>query len=386
MNPMFVDNLLRAIQGVVGNEPLGLHEPRFEGNELKYLEECIKTTYVSSVGKFVDQFEYELTRTTGAKYAVALVNGTCALHLALKLAGVGLGDEVLVPSLTFSATANAVVHANATPHFVESESITFGIDSEKLRDYLRNNTSRVGCATVNIKSGKIIKAIVPMHVFGHPSNLEEIAKVCEEFSLIMVEDAAESLGSLYQGKHTGTYGLMGVLSFNGNKTITTGGGGAILTDSLDLAKKAKHISSTAKIAHDWKFLHDDIGYNFRMPNINAAIGCAQLEKLPTLLQSKRKLFEKYRDALSNISEVTLIKEPSYARSNYWLQTILLDQSAAIYTQDILISSNKSGLATRPIWEPLHKLPHFANCPRMNVEVAENLSTRIINIPSSSYLV
>jgi perosamine synthetase len=385
MDPLFVDNLLGAIQLVVGKNPLGLHEPRFDGNELRYLEECIKSTYVSSVGKFVDQFEEELTRATGAQHAVAIVNGTCALHLALKLAGIGLDDEVLVPALTFSATANAVVHANATPHFIESESTTFGVDAEKLREYLRVNTTRVHSASVNINSGRVIKAIIPMHVFGHPSNLKKIIEVCEEFSLIMIEDAAESLGSFYHGKHTGTYGLMGILSFNGNKTITTGGGGAILTNSLELAQQAKHLSTTAKIPHGWKFMHDEIGYNYRMPNINAAIGCAQLEKLPNLLESKRKLFERYRDALVNISEITLIKEPAYAKSNYWLQTILLSESAAMYMEDILARSNASGLATRPIWEPLHKLPHFANFPRMNLEVAENLSTRIINIPSSSYL-
>jgi aminotransferase in exopolysaccharide biosynthesis len=276
---------------VIGPAPVALHEPYFEGNELEYLKECIDSTYVSSIGKFVDRFEYELANFTGAKYAVSTVNGTSALQIALLLAGVQNGDEVLMPALTFVATANAAVYCNANPHFVDSEESTFGIDAGKLNEYLLANSELKAGLCVNKNTGRIIRALVPMHAFGHPSNLSDLVQVARDFRLVLVEDAAESLGSYYKGQHTGTFGLLGTLSFNGNKTITTGGGGAVLTNSAELAKQAKHLTTTAKISHEWEYRHDQVGYNYRMPNLNAALGCAQIEQLPNKLAVKRKLFE-----------------------------------------------------------------------------------------------
>ena len=272
----FVNQVVDAIRRVAGTKPVGLHEPTFDGNEWKYLKECLDSSYVSSVGKFVDQFEENLAEYTGAKYAISVVNGTSALHIALKLAGVQPGDEVLVPALTFIATANAVSYCGATPHFVDSEEHTLGIDASKLRSYLNLIVDVEFNQSINKVTGKVIRAIVPMHTFGHPSDLDALLSISNDFNIVLVEDAAESLGSYYKGQHTGTFGLLSATSFNGNKTITTGGGGAILTNDEWLAKRAKHLTTTAKKAHQWEYDHDEIGYNYRMPNINAALGCAQL--------------------------------------------------------------------------------------------------------------
>ena len=307
------ENIVDAIRGVVGTGSVPLHEPGFEGNEWLYLKECLDSTYVSSVGKFVDQFEFELAKFTGAKYAVSVVNGTAALHIALKLAGVQANDEVLIPALTFVATANAVVHCNATPHFVDSEESTLGIDGTKLREYLLGNTSQISGQCVNNKTGRVIRALVAMHTFGHPSNLDALLSIAHDFNITLLEDAAESLGSYFRGQHTGTFGLLGTLSFNGNKTITTGGGGAILTNNSDLARHAKHLTTTAKLSHAWEFRHDEVAYNYRMPNLNAALGCAQLEQLPSKLEAKRKLFKKYQRAFDNVQGVSLFAEPRIAK-------------------------------------------------------------------------
>ena len=289
-----------AIRDVVGPGKVALHEPSFEGNEWLYLKECLDSTFVSSVGKFVDRFEAELQSYTGAKYAISVVNGTAALQIAFKLAGVQADDEVLVPTLTFVATVNAVTYCNAIPHFVDSEEATLGIDTLKLRDYLQRNTSQHSGKCINNHTGRVIRALVPMHTFGHPSDIEGLLAIANDFNIALVEDSAESLGSFYSGQHTGTFGLLGTLSFNGNKTITTGGGGAILTNNEALARHAKHLTTTAKISHAWEFRHDAIGYNYRMPNINAALGCAQLEKLPAKLASKRELFKKYKGAFAHV--------------------------------------------------------------------------------------
>ena len=377
--------IVDAIQQVIGLGPHALHEPWFAGNEWNYLKECIDSTYVSSVGKFVDRFEIDLATYTGSKYAVAVVNGTSALHIALQLAGVQSGEEVLIPALTFVATANAVSYCRAIPHFVESEERTLGIDANALRDYLLLISERTNGLCINRITGRIIRAVVPVHVLGHPINIDELLSVAYDFNLTIVEDAAESLGSTYHGMHTGTFGLLSTLSFNGNKTVTTGGGGAILTNNHDIARKAKHLTTTAKIPHRWDFVHDEIAYNYRMPNLNAALGCAQLERLPDLLSAKRRLFERYREGFIHIPNIQILSEPEGCCSNYWLQALLLDEKVLSQRDDILTATNDVGLMTRPLWTLIHKLVPYKTCPKMDLVVAESLERRVINLPSSSHL-
>jgi|TARA_B110000971_G_scaffold216670_1_gene252082 perosamine synthetase len=379
------EDVVVALRAVVGSKRVPLHEPSFTGNEWLYLKECLDSTFVSSAGKFVDRFEIELAAFTGAKHAVAVVNGTAALHIALKLAGVKADDEVLIPSLTFVATANAVTYCGAMPHFVDSDEYTLGVDAAKLRDYLISQTEQRSGLCVNRSTGQIIRAFVPMHTFGHPVDLDGLLAIAHDFNIVLIEDAAESLGSYYHGGHTGTYGLMGTLSFNGNKTITTGGGGAILTNNSKLASYAKHLTSTAKLPHAWEYCHDEIGYNYRMPSINAALGCAQLEQLPAMLIAKRKLFQHYQAAFSAISGLKLIMEPNQCKSNYWLQTLLLGKEQASQRDIILQATNDAGFMTRPAWVLMHKLKPFSGCAYMDLECAESLARRLINIPSSPCL-
>ena len=378
--------LVSAVRSVIGEQPAALHEPTFRGRETEYLNECISTGFVSSVGKFVDRFESELASITGSKYAVATVNGTAALHVALKIVGVEAGDEVLVPAMTFAASANAVVYCGAIPHFIDSESATLGVDVPKLREYLVDATRQIQGRCVNKQSGRVIKAIVPVHTFGHPIAIEDLKILATEFNIVMVEDAAESVGSLYKGKHTGTFGSVGIVSFNGNKIITTGGGGAILTDDKSLASLAKHLTTTAKVNHAWEYRHDQVGYNYRMPNINAALGCAQMENLESFVEAKRKLFSFYQVAFAPISEVTLFAEPKNCRSNYWLQALLLNENSLHLRDGILQEINSVGLMSRPVWTLLNKLKHFSDMPRMNLDGAIHLEKRIVNIPSSPSLV
>ena len=376
--------IVEAIRSVVGSEPAGLHEPDFSGNEWIYVKECLDSTFVSSVGKFVDRFESDIANFTGAGHAVALVNGTAALHVALLLAGVQQGDEVLIPTLTFVATANAVTYCGGTPHFVDSETTTLGIDTRKLREYLSEYTEQRSNQCVNKTTGKVIRSIIPMHTFGHPVDIEGILAIAHDFNLTIIEDAAESLGSYYDGQHTGTFGLFGVFSFNGNKIITSGGGGIILTNNKELAAKAKHITTTAKLPHAWEYRHDEIGYNYRMPNINAALGCAQLEQLPLILKRKRDLFKKYKKAFAGISGINLINEASQSRSNFWLQTLLLEED---YSEDlnlILHETNQAGIMTRPSWVLMNELLPYNDCPHMNLDIAKSLSKRLLNIPSNIY--
>jgi perosamine synthetase len=375
-----------AIKNVAGSAPVGLHEPYFKGNEKKYLNECIDSTFVSSVGKFVDRFEAELASYTGAKYAVAVVNGTAALHVSLLLAGVQQGDEVLIPALTFIATANAVSYCEAQPHFVESEITTLGMDPEALRIYLNSISEIRNERCVNLKTGNVIRAIVPMHTFGHPVDIEGLLGVAKDFHLVLIEDAAESLGSTVNGRHTGTFGTMGTLSFNGNKSITTGGGGAILTDDPEIAKKAKHISTTAKISHRWEYEHDEIGYNYRLPNLNAALGCAQLEQLPSFINAKRRLYERYKEEFTKVPNTKIIAEPKNCRSNYWLQTLLLDESIESERNAILTATNDAGFMTRPVWKLINQLKPYQNCQSMKLPIAESLSRRLINLPSSPQII
>ncbi len=378
-----VNQVIDAIQSVVGSGPMALHEPRFNGNEWKYLKECLDSTFVSSVGEFVDRFESDLATYTGAKHVVAVVNGTSALHIALKLAGVKPGDEVLIPALTFIATANAVSYCGAIPHFADSEERTLGLASQALREYLQDITEIRSGQCINSSTGRVIRAVVPVHTFGHPVDIEGLLAVAQDFHLALVEDAAESLGSTYHGRHMGTFGLMGALSFNGNKTITTGGGGAIITNDSVLAKHAKHLTTTAKVPHRWNYVHDETGYNYRLPNINAALGCAQLEQLLGFLEKKRKLFECYQSAFANVPQVNIIAEPAGCASNYWLQTLMLDESADDQRDAILAETNDAGLMTRPVWMPMHRLMPYLGCPKMGLPVAESLEQRLINLPSSA---
>ena len=374
-----------AVRSVVGPGPVALHEPRFAGNEWAYLKECLDSTFVSSVGKFVDRFEVDLASYTGAKYAVAVMNGTAALQVALMLAGVRPGDEVVVPALTFVATANSVSHCGAIPHFADSEERTLGLDPRALREYLHEVTDIRGGCCVNRATGRVIRALVPMHTFGHPMDIEGALSVARDFHLSLVEDSTESLGSTVGGRHTGTFGIMGTLSFNGNKTITTGGGGAILTDDAQIAQRAKHLTTTAKVPHRWAFVHDEVAFNYRLPNINAALGCAQLEQLSGFLEAKRHLFERYRTAFSGVARSHIVAEPEGSRSNYWLQTLLLDKADADERDAILAATNDAGLMTRPSWTLMHRLAPYRECPRMNLPIAESLERRVINLPSSAHL-
>lgn len=380
-----VGRIVQAIRSVVGEGNVALHEPRFAGNEWVYLKDCLDSTFVSSVGRYVDRFEADLAAFTGARHAVAVVNGTAALHVALQLAGVQAGDEVLVPALTFVATANAVAYCGATPHFVDSEERTLGLDPQALREYLRATTELRDGHCVNLATGRVIRAIIPMHAFGHAVNIEGVLALARDFRLEVVEDATESLGSTVHGKHTGTFGRMGVLSFNGNKVITTGGGGAILTDDPELAKHAKHLTTTAKVPHRWAYVHDETGYNYRLPNINAALGCAQLEQLSGFVESKRRLYQRYQAAFADITEARILAEPEGCRSNYWLQTLLLEKSAADLRDELLQTTNDAGLMTRPVWELMSRLPPYRGCPSMALPVAESLERRVVNLPSSALL-
>lgn len=384
-----VDQIINSIRGVIDHKEEGmvpLHAPNFIGNEWTYVKDCLDTGWVSSVGQYVDRFERMLEEFTGINHAVAVVNGTAAIHIALKLIGVEYGDEVFVPDLTFVATANAVKYIGAIPHFVDVDINTLGLNPYKLNDYLCEIAVVKDGVCWNRKTGRRIKAVVPMHTFGHPVDLDPLVEVCHKFHLEIVEDAAESLGSYYKGKHTGSYGKVSAVSFNGNKIITTGGGGAILTNDPKLAKMAKHITTTAKLPHPWEYVHDQVGYNYRMPNINAALGCAQLENLSSFIQKKRQLAETYKTKFDRISNVTFFVEPKYARSNYWLNAILLDESVSHYRDIILQATHDEGLLCRPAWRLMHKLEIFKGCPKMDVSVAEDIEKRLINIPSSANLV
>lgn len=377
--------VVKALRSVVGERAVALHEPCFAGNEWQYLQECLNSGYVSSVGKFVDRFEAELAAYTGARHAVAVVNGTAALHVALQLVGVQADDEVLIPALTFVATACAVRYCGALPHFVDSEEGTLGIDVGALREYLRHCTEMRSGQCINRATGRVIRALVPMHVFGHPMDIEAALAVARDFRLVLIEDAAESLGSSWHGRHTGTFGALGTLSFNGNKTVTTGGGGAILSNDAALARRAKHLTTTAKVPHRWEYRHDEVGYNYRMPNLNAALGCAQLEQLDGFVAAKRRLFERYRAAFSSVAGARIVAEPHGGRSNYWLQSLMLDEAAAAQRNAILEATNDVGLMTRPVWTLMHRLEPYRTFPRMQLTGAESLERRLINLPSSAFL-
>ena len=362
-----------------------LSEPLFEGKEWQYVKECLDSGWVSSAGQYVDLFEQKLAEFTGAGFAVVTVNGTAALHIALLLAGVQSGDEVLTPALTFVGTTNAIAYCNAVPHFVDSDPQTLGVDARKLREYLATSAELTNGVCHNRATGKPIRALVVMHTFGHPVDLDTASEVCEEFRVKLIEDAAEAIGSYYKGVHVGHRGLLGCLSFNGNKIITTGGGGAILTNDEELARRAKHLTTTAKLPHPWRYDHDSVGYNYPMPNLNAALGCAQLDQLPVFLDHKRNLASRYGQALADVQGVKFFGEPPGCRSNYWLNALLLDESAASQQKQALTAFHDNGLRVRPAWTLQNKLPMFQDAPSMNLEMAESIESRLINLPSSASL-
>lgn len=373
---------LAALNAVLpAARPLALHEPLFGGNEWNYVKECIDTGWVSSVGKYVDEFERLLAEITGSRYAIATVNGTAALHVGLKLAGVAIDEEVLIPALSFVATANAVSHCGAVPHFVDSSEITLGLDPLALREYLNWAAEKTGGGLRNKATGRRLAAVVPMHAFGHPADMESLLSVTTDFGLPLVEDAAESLGSLYHGRHTGTFGMCGALSFNGNKIVTTGGGGALLIQDAELARHAKHITTTAKRPHRWEFFHDEVAWNYRLPNLNAALGCAQLERLEEFVSAKRALADRYRQIFAADPDLEFVAEPADCRSNYWLGTARLRKPSLTMRDQLLAIANDNGLMARPAWTLLNRLPMYGKCPAASLTVAESLEAALINLPS-----
>jgi perosamine synthetase len=373
--------ILQALRQVLSEgKKYPLHVPHFDADELALVSDCVQTGWVSSVGSYVDQFERDLAEYTGAKYAVVTVNGTAALHMAYMLAGVVAGDEVLCPALTFVATANAIAYCGASPHFIDSDPARLSVCPEKLAAHLHEIAVIENGQTINKQTRKPIRALVVMHVFGHPADMDALQKICDQYHIALIEDAAESLGSYYHGKHSGGLGKLGVFSFNGNKIITTGGGGAIVTNNEALAKRAKHLTTTAKLPHAFDYVHDEIGYNYRMPNINAALGVAQLKKMPLFLAQKRKLAAQYRAAFADISQVQFIDEPADSRSNYWLNALLFDTQKS--AESFLIASQQAGIFCRPCWRPMHQLPAYQNCPRADLSQSENIAGRLVNIPST----
>lgn len=361
-------------------ETVPLHAPLFIGNEKKYLNECIDTTFVSSVGKFVDRFEEEIAAYTGAQKAVVCVSGTNALHMAMMLVGVEREDEVLTQALTFIATCNAISYIGAHPVFIDVDMETLGLSPNAVKAWLEKNAELKNGICYNKRTGRRVKACVPMHTFGHPVKIDELVQICNEWHIELVEDAAESIGSLYKGKHTGTFGKVGAISFNGNKTITTGGGGMLLFQDEELGKFAKHLTTQAKVPHRWAFVHDHIGYNYRMPNINAALGCAQLENLERYVENKRETAQIYTDFFKNVPDITFFTEPENCRSNYWLNVVMLKDKAA--QQEFLEYTNDHGVMTRPVWELMNRLEMFKHCENDGLKNTEWLADRIVNIPSS----
>jgi len=372
------------IKNLYGQDFVPLSVPQFIGNEKKYLNECIDTTFVSSVGKFVDRFEVDMAAYTGAKRAVVCVSGTNALHMAMMLAGVERDDEVLTQALTFIATCNAISYTGAHPVFIDVDKQTMGLSPDAVKAWLVAHAELRNGLCYNKQTGRRVKACVPMHTFGHPVRIEELADICTEWHLELIEDAAESIGSKYKGKHTGLFGKVGVLSFNGNKTITTGGGGMLLFNDEALGDLAKHLTTQAKVPHRWEFHHDHIGYNYRMPNINAALGCAQFEHLDEYVADKRATAAAYAEYFSQVDDIQFFTEPENCFSNYWLNAVILKDHEA--QQEFLQYTNDHGVMTRPIWELMSRLPMFGHCQHDDLENTIFFADRVVNIPSSVRLV
>ncbi len=377
----FQKNFLLILQKVIGKKKVALHEPYLFGNEKKYLSECIKNNQLT-YGKYNKEFERLICKFTKAKYCVGIVNGTSALHLSLKLLGCNEKHEILVPALTFVGTVNAINYTGSHPHFIDSEKDFVNMDIAKLDKYLSKITKFKKNKLINKKTGRIIKAIIPVHTYGHPVNMDDLLRLSKKFKLEIVEDAAEGLGSFFKKKHVGTFGKLGILSFNGNKIITTGGGGVILTNNRSLAIKAKHLSTTAKVIKGYDLVHDQVGYNYRISNISSALGCAQMENLKKILILKRKLFSKYNKNLKKNSLIKLIKEPKNSKSNYWLQTILVEGNLVYKKNKIINFLNTAGYNVRPAWKLINEIKQYKKSQKMNLDNAKLLQKKIINIPSS----
>lgn len=386
MTADLVSSIVTACRRILpARRPLALHEPTLGEEERRQVDECIRSGWISTAGPFVDRFESAIGEYTGARHVVATVNGTSALHAALLAIGIEADDEVLVPSLTFVATANAISYCGAVPHFVDACPQTLGVDPAALNDYLSDSATTGESGPTNRATGRRIKALVVMHTFGHPADMEAIQAVADRWRIVVVEDAAESLGSKYRGRHTGTLGRIGVLSFNGNKIVSTGGGGAILADDERLARQARHLCTTARVDAGLRFVHDAIGYNYRLPSINAALGLAQLGRLPALLAAKRALAARYADAFAGIAGACFFRPTDFDESNHWLNTLILDEAHAERLDDVLGALESDGIGARPAWTPMHQLAIHAQAPRMPLPVVESLARRIVNLPSSPEL-
>ena len=386
-NKVKIKNLLKKVKKIIRfkNKFVPLHEPTIRKKDILSVINCLQSTFISSAGKKVSEFENKLKKMTNTKNAISVTNGTCGLHLGLKILGVDSSDEVLMPSLTFAGTVNAVLALNAKPHFVDSEYKTMGVNPEKLEEYLKKNTHIKKNICFNKRTNNKIKVLIVVHIFGHSAQIDKLKKICRKFKILLLEDAAECIGSYYKNKHLGSFGDLGVISFNGNKTITTGGGGVILTNNKNLAKKAKHLSGGSKVKHKWEYIHDVAGYNYKLPALNASLGISQLNNLKPLIKRKRQLYMNYKKSLNDLSFITVFKEPKNTKSNYWLQTLLLDKKNKKLKNEIIKVFNENKIMARPAWKLLHTLKHLKKFPKMNLDVCQDLYSRIINVPSSPNL-
>jgi perosamine synthetase len=384
LDPLAVVRRLRAVLPANAAK-VALHEPHFQGNEKRYLDDCVDTGWVSYGGAYVERFERALANACGTAHAVAVTSGTVALQVALQVGGVQPGDEVLVPALTFVASANAIVHAGGIPHFIDADETTLGVSPRALAAHLDSVGEFCSGGLYNRRSGRRISALLPVHIFGHPVDMDPLTALAERYGLLVVEDATEALGSRYKRRPCGSLAPLAALSFNGNKIVTAGGGGAILTNEESLARRIRHLTTTAKRPHPWAFNHDEVAWNFRMPNINAALGLAQLERLPDAVAAKRRLWRRYSDAFAELSGIRVFAEAPFAESNYWLVSLLLDRDQDDLLEPILAATNGAGLTTRPAWTPMHRLPMYEGSPRASLPVAEDLVRRIVNVPSSPFL-
>jgi perosamine synthetase len=377
---LLLQEITQFIKDLYKNDIVPLHAPVFLGNEKEYLKDCIDSTFVSYVGKYVVQFEEMTTQYTGAKYAVAVVNGTVALQVALQIAGVKRDDEVITQPLTFVATANAISHCGAKPVFVDVDIDTLGMSPDNLDDWLSKNAkiNIISNNPINRSTNRRISAIVPVHTFGHPCRIDDIVEIGNKYNIPVIEDSAESIGSLYKGKHTGTFGLAGIISYNGNKTITTGGGGMIITDDVRFAQKAKHITTTGKVPHRWEFIHDIVAFNYRLTNVNAALGVAQMEKIDSIIENKRHLAKIYYEYFKS-NGIRFVSEPPNSRSNYWLNTILFDNRNK--RDEFLEYTNDNNVITRPAWKLIHTLGMYRDCQKGSTANSDYFYNRIVNVPS-----
>lgn len=384
LNPQVVVERVRAVLPS-GTQRAALHEPTFGGREREYLADCIDTGWVSYAGAYVGKFEAALAEACGVDHAIALTSGTVALQVALAVGGLNADDEVLLPSLTFVASANAVVHAGGVPHFVDVDEATLGIDPAALRLHLQGTTERRKDGLYNKGTGRKIGALMPVHIFGHPSDMDALGAIAEEYGLLLIEDATEALGSKYKGKPCGSLAQLAALSFNGNKVVTTGGGGAVLTNDAAIGQRIRHLTTTAKKPHRWAFDHDEVAWNFRLPNINAALGLAQMERLAAAVDAKRRLWQRYVEIFANVEGARIFSEAPFAESNHWLVALVLDRGNEALLEPILSVTNEAGLMTRPAWTPMHRLPMYSANPRAALPMTESLAQRILNLPSSPFL-